>query len=490
MTTIQGLATTIAVLANDTDPEGAIAPATLAILAAPSHGQVSVDLVHGTILYTPTAGYQGTDQFTYRVKDTSGFVSNPASVTVTVGPSSVQGRYIFYNNSAWDGNKTAANTSDDSAIAADKTALLPGKTATFANYTSYSRGINGIMIDFDYLPGAPTAGDFEFKAGNTTTPDSWAAAPTPQSITVRQVTVNGVVRYRLTLTWADNAIQKQWLQMTVKATANTGLAQNDVFYFGNAIGESGDTNYAYVNSSDEVGVRKNQHSPLNRAAINDVYDFDRDKLVNSIDEVLVRKNITNPLTALKLIIAPAVLTTDDAATTNEDTAVAIAVLSNDRNANAGKLSVSRLDTTSRLGASLKINADKTVRYDSSTAATIQALAAGTTVWDTFTYTVKDSNGLLDTAMVKIQVTGLNESAGNLKAATATKVSLASTKTTLTSAGPKSNTTTAAHDTVLRLTPQDNSLGYLNWLYDFEQLNKKLKQSSLLAVDAVLKRGVL
>ena len=36
---------------------------------------------------------------------------------------------------------------DDAAIATDKTALLPGETASLANYTSYSRGINGIMVD-------------------------------------------------------------------------------------------------------------------------------------------------------------------------------------------------------------------------------------------------------------------------------------------------------------------------------------------------------
>ena len=55
--------------------------------------------------------------------------------------SSVVGRYIFYSNSKFDA------ASDDNAIATDKQALLPGQTATFANYTSYSQGINGIMVD-------------------------------------------------------------------------------------------------------------------------------------------------------------------------------------------------------------------------------------------------------------------------------------------------------------------------------------------------------
>ena len=62
----------------------------------------------------------------------------------------VVGRYVFYNNSRFDGGSTGA--ADDAAIATDKQALLPGAGATFANYTSYSRGINGVMIDFSGMP--------------------------------------------------------------------------------------------------------------------------------------------------------------------------------------------------------------------------------------------------------------------------------------------------------------------------------------------------
>jgi hypothetical protein len=76
------------------------------------------------------------------------------------------GRYIYYNNSAFDGNNPNANATDDGAIAPDKKALLPGETTTFANYTSYNRGINGIMIDIADLPGTPTVADFVFKVGN------------------------------------------------------------------------------------------------------------------------------------------------------------------------------------------------------------------------------------------------------------------------------------------------------------------------------------
>jgi hypothetical protein len=220
----------------------------------------------------------------------------------TVVPS---GRHVFYNNSAFDGDSAAANAADDGAIAPDKTALLPGGTATFANYTSYNRGINGIMVDIANLPGTPTAADFTFKVGNDSTPGSWVNAPAPTSITVREgAGVDG--SDRITIIWADNAIQKQWLQVTVKATTATGLASDDVFYFGNAIGETGNSaTDATVKPTDEIGARNNPHTlGGNPAGIDDAYDFDRDRKVGPTDEIIARNNGTNSLTALKLIIVP------------------------------------------------------------------------------------------------------------------------------------------------------------------------------------------
>ena len=44
---------------------------------------------------------------------------------------------------------------------------------------------------------------------------------------------------RVEIIWADGAIENEWVQVTVLADADTGLAAPDVFYFGNAIGDSG-----------------------------------------------------------------------------------------------------------------------------------------------------------------------------------------------------------------------------------------------------------
>ena len=243
--------------------------------------------------------------------DKSGAADGAAIVTAT-------GHQVFYNNSAWDGNDAAANADDDAAIATDKMSLLPGGTAGFANYTSYGRGINGLMVDVQSLAVTLTAADFIFMTGNSSDLSTWTAAPDPLSVTVR--TGAGLAGSdRVTLIWADNnmdgqvdpneAVANQWLQVTVLSDANgghAGLAKDDVFYFGNAVGETGNTTLnAFVDGTDFVGVRDHPRNFLNRAPVTFAYDINRDGFVDGTDLVMVRDNGTNFLTALNLIAPPA-----------------------------------------------------------------------------------------------------------------------------------------------------------------------------------------
>lgn len=208
--------------------------------------------------------------------------------------------HVFYNNSAWDGNNPGADSNDDHAIATDKAALRPGGVASFANYTSYSRGINGVMIDLA-LNGAPAADDFSFKVGDDAAPSGWTAAPAPSSITVRSgVGVAGMDR--VTIIWADHAIQKQWLEITAEATPNTALRTDKVFYFGNSAGESGNSPMnARVDLADELNARNYPHSFLNLAHLDDPYDYDRNRRVDLADEMIARNNPSSFLSELKLI---------------------------------------------------------------------------------------------------------------------------------------------------------------------------------------------
>lgn len=74
----------IDVLANDDDPDGALDPATVTVVTAPTAGSTSIDPSSGKITYTPASGVSGTFVFTYTVADDTGLVSNEATVTVIV----------------------------------------------------------------------------------------------------------------------------------------------------------------------------------------------------------------------------------------------------------------------------------------------------------------------------------------------------------------------------------------------------------------------
>ncbi len=246
--------------------------------------------------------------------DSGSWTALPPTAGATTFPvpetTEVVGRFVYYNNSTFDGNDPAANRRDDDAIAHDKQPLLSGQTATFANYTSYTGGINGVMIDMAHLvanlpEGAiPGVDEFQFRVGNDNDPANWAIAPAPSIVTVRPG--EGVQGSdRLTVTWPASTIENQWLQVTVLATDRTSRVENDVFYFGNAIGESGNSaTDAKVEFADMLRTRENQRNFLNPAPIDFQFDSNRDARVNVVDMLIARNQRTHFLNDLKLISVP------------------------------------------------------------------------------------------------------------------------------------------------------------------------------------------
>src|SRR6185503_17656507 len=81
-TTNEDTAVAITVVSNDVDPDGdAIA---LAGVTPAAHGTAVVS-GPGTVTYTPSAHYNGTDTFTYTINDAHGNVA-AGTVTVTIAP--------------------------------------------------------------------------------------------------------------------------------------------------------------------------------------------------------------------------------------------------------------------------------------------------------------------------------------------------------------------------------------------------------------------
>lgn len=205
----------------------------------------------------------------------------------------VTSRKLVYRESAFDRFSESINEHTANATATDKVALLPTETATFANYSSYQRGINCITVEG---PDGLTAADITAKVGNDNTTSSWATIQKPS------ITKHGDTFF---LCWPDNLIRGKWVQVTIAANGTTGLSAADVFYFGNAPGEAGNsTSSAAVDINDALGATENQHTPSDPAAIDDRYDYNRDGLVDAADTGIAVSNPTNFSNDLNLITVP------------------------------------------------------------------------------------------------------------------------------------------------------------------------------------------
>lgn len=84
VTTRKNTAKVIAVLANDSDPDGSLNPASVTVVQAPNKGGITTINAGGTVTYKPKQNFRGTESFSYTVKDDRGATSNKATVTVTV----------------------------------------------------------------------------------------------------------------------------------------------------------------------------------------------------------------------------------------------------------------------------------------------------------------------------------------------------------------------------------------------------------------------
>jgi hypothetical protein len=108
-TTQQDNAVTVYVLANDSDPDSDAL--TISSVTAPANGTAAV--ISSAVLYTPAAGYNGSDSFSYTVSDGhGGSATASVSVTVTAPPPPPPNRPpVAANDSATTPQDTGVNVS-------------------------------------------------------------------------------------------------------------------------------------------------------------------------------------------------------------------------------------------------------------------------------------------------------------------------------------------------------------------------------------------
>jgi hypothetical protein len=105
----------------------------------------------------------------------------------------------------------------------------------------------------------------------------------------------------VSIIFADNAIRNSWLRVRMLPTPRTGLSAPDVFYVGNAVGETGNRAVdTVVNALDVSRVRSNLFATS--VPIGSAFDMNRDGRVNATDLLLTRSGQSAP--ALPLITPP------------------------------------------------------------------------------------------------------------------------------------------------------------------------------------------
>jgi hypothetical protein len=153
----------IAVLANDSDPDGN--SLTVAGIGQPAHGTAGIN-ADGTISYTPVANHFGDDSFTYTISDGAGGVAN-STVSITVA--SVNDVPVALNDIAITGADTPlpidvpANDRDDDGDGLTVTGAGTAQNGTVAVQANgailYSPNAGFIGIDtFEYTVGDGNGG--------------------------------------------------------------------------------------------------------------------------------------------------------------------------------------------------------------------------------------------------------------------------------------------------------------------------------------------
>ncbi len=175
----EGAAVEIAVLENDTDPDGDAQDLTPVLIDAPANGTAAVN-ADGTVAYTHDGSETASDSFTYKVVDPDGEESGAATVAITVSavndpPDAVADHALVKRGGSLEVSVLANDTDPDNETAA----LTPVLVEAPANGSAAVNPVGTVSYTHD---GSETSSDsFTYKVVD---PDGAASAVALVSVTV------------------------------------------------------------------------------------------------------------------------------------------------------------------------------------------------------------------------------------------------------------------------------------------------------------------
>ena len=181
---------TIDVLANDSDLDGNLVPASVTVVSGPAHGQASVNVATGAITYTPDPDYNGDDSLLYEISDNgTPLPALTSSATVNLTVNAV--------NDAPGAADDAATTDEDTAVRIDVLAndmdvdgnLVPASVAVTQAPAHGATQVDGATGAITYTPNADYNGTDSFVYAIT---DDGSPTPAQTSQAVVTITINAI----------------------------------------------------------------------------------------------------------------------------------------------------------------------------------------------------------------------------------------------------------------------------------------------------------
>ncbi|MBI3409188.1 MAG: tandem-95 repeat protein [Planctomycetes bacterium] len=363
-TTLENVSVTIAVLANDSDPDGDALSVTG--VTQGTKGSVVID-ADNTVTYSPNTNVSGADSFQYTISDGHGGTAT-AAVNVTITP---------VNNPPLATNDPVT-TLEDTAVTVAVLANDSDPDGDTLTVTQVTQGANGsVVINADntvtYSPNANVNGADSFQY--TISDGHGGTATATVNVTITPVNDSPVAVNDPTTTLEDTAV-------TVAVLANDSDPDGDSLLVTQVT--QGTKGSVVINADNTVS-----YSPNSNANGADSFQYTISDGHGGTATATVNVTIT-PVNDPPVAV-------NDPVTTLEDTAMKVAVLANDSDPDGDSLSVTQV--TQGTKGSVVINADNTVTYSPNT----NANGA-----DSFQYTISDGHGGTATATVSVTITPVND----------------------------------------------------------------------------------
>ncbi len=459
-TTNEDTAVTVAVLTNDSDPDGD----PLSVTAASAVNGTVVRNANGTITYTPNANFNGTDTITYTISDGQGGTSI-ARVTVTVNavndaPTAVGSLPARANVDAASGISVATATGfadvDNATLSYSATGLPAGLSINSTtgvisgtidrSASQIGGGIYAITVTATDAGGLSATQNFTWTVTNpapTATNDT-ATTNEDTSVTISVLTndsdPDGDPLSVISASAANGSVVIN-ANGTITYTPNANFNGSDTITYRISDGQGGFANatvavtIAAVNDAPvatAIAPRANLDGAIVSVPVASSFsDVDGDALTYSatglpaglsinattgvisgtIDRSASQVNggaYTIAVTASDgrggnvtssfawTVTNPGPTATNDSASTNEDSPVIIAVLTNDLDPDGDPLTVT---SASALHGTVVINANGTITYTP---------IGNYNGPDTITYTISDGQGGTSSARVAMTVNAVND----------------------------------------------------------------------------------